>query len=260
MRERERPKSTRSWGAVLDDVVGFFSPEAAARRRAWRDMETFSSASYRAARHTRLGRGRPIDASADYHLEHARDRRDMVDRARQIERDNALADGLLTRSVENVVGTGIKPQARTADSDWNDRAERLFDAWALEADIRGMDSFWELQALAYRSMIRDGDVGCIKLRNGQIQMVESDQIAAPLGKELTRNHVDGIDVDLMGKPIAYYIVSPEPDRTFIPLRRDRATRVKVMLFSDVGALRPDRRAHRSCDRRRSDGGMLRRRP
>lgn len=207
----------------FDDLIGFFSPARAARRKYWRSF----SQSYRAASHSRIGRAKPVNASADYHLEREWDRIEMVDRARAVERDNPIAAGLLSRAVENVVGCGIRPQARTEDEEWNNRAEELFEEWSHRADVRGLDSFYELQQLAVRSYLRDGDFGAVLLDSGQLQMVESDQLAAPTDKRFTPNHVDGIDLDDRGKPIAYHIVKGRGDQHYYPRRRDQVERIKV---------------------------------
>jgi lambda family phage portal protein len=220
---REILPKKKSWAERVDDVIAFFSPERANKRRQHRAF----SQSYRAASHTRLGRAKPINASADYHLERGYDRIEMVDRARAVERDNPIACGLLDRAVENIIGCGIMPQAKTEDAEWNAKAEELFAEWNIEADIRGLDSFYELQALGVRSYLRDGDFGTILLDSGQIQMVESDQIAAPTDKRFTPNHVDGIDLDDRGKPVSYNIVKGRGDQHYYPRRRDQVERIKI---------------------------------
>lgn len=214
---RETQKPQPSW---LDRFIGWMSPAWGARRDAWHAFR--ASGGYRSARPGRLdSEGSYSQGSADYHLEIARDRREMVDRARFLDRDNALAHGLLDRSVENVVGTGHHPQAATEDSEFNKRAEDRFRVWAdREADVRGLSSFEELQALAFRSVLRDGDVGAIKLDTLQLQMIESDQISAPYGTEYHPRMIDGVEVDHRGKPIRYHVVhEPELDRLYAS-RRD----------------------------------------
>ena len=222
----------KSMGSRWDAIIGFFSPERGAKRRAWRAIQQWSTNSYRAARHTRIGQNRPTAASADYHLEAGWDRTELVDRARQIERDNPIADGLLTRSVENVIGCGIRAQVRSEDAEFNKMAKDLWDDWCYDSDVRGLDSFYELQALVFRSLLRDGDVGTILLSDGQLQAIESDQIAAPPEKRQQRNHIDGIDLDHRGKPKNYYVVTNEDDHYIIPRRRDRAHR-KIIPAEDM---------------------------
>ena len=168
-------------------------------------------ASHRAARHTRIGRSRPGGGRADFHLEQTLDRRSLVDRARQLERNSVFADVLLQCSTENVIGQGFTLQPNTADDDWNAKALSLWNEWGRDPDVRGMSSWSELLALKYRSYLRDGDVGTILLGDGKIQTFESDQLSTPFGSFLQRDMVDGITLDRRGRPTSYAIVtSPDP--------------------------------------------------
>lgn len=220
------------WGARVESVISVLSPQWAARRKLWREYgeeSSFSSDPYRNANSTRISGAAPArSTSADFSLESQDSRINMVDRARELERNNPIADGILSRSVENVVSNGIKPQAKTSDPEWNKLAEELWEQeFVPNADVRGFDDFYGLQALVQRSLVRDGDIGAIKLGNGQLQLVESDQIAAPHGKRFTANHVDGIDTDKRGKPITFYIVEQNTPQQITQNRRDHAPRKKV---------------------------------
>ena len=195
-----------SFAERLDRWIGLISPQWAASRAAWRRAHR-EMLSYRSA--TRARTEKPagnVRGSADYQLETAYARLDMMFRSRELERDNGLAEGLLSRSVENVVGTGIKPQARTSNKDWNKAAEALFADWAETCDVRGMDDFYALQGLTFRSYLRDGDVGTLLLEDGRLQGVESDEIAAPAGKEHDPRQIDGVEVDVAGRPVRYWLV------------------------------------------------------
>lgn len=214
--------------SLLEKTIRVISPKWAAQRAAWREYETQLARGYRSATHSRLGSAAPIGATADYHLEQGYDRQKLVDRSNQLERNNPIAKGLLERNAENVVSSGIRPQARTTDAEWNQKAETLFNEWAEDkADVRGLDSFWGLQRLAQYGLMRDGDVGCVKLRSGQLQLVESLRIVAPLGREFTPRHVDGIDLDERGRPVTYHVVPRRGDETYVASTRDLSTRVKV---------------------------------
>lgn len=214
-----------SW---LDSAIRFVSPRWAAERSAWRQYEQWAAAGYRSATSSRLANATPVGAMADYHLEQGYDRERMVDRAMQLARDNAMARGLLERNAENVVGCGIRPQAKTADAEWNRLAEARFDRWAdEEADVRGMSTFWDLQRLAQLSLARDGDVGLVKVQTGEVQLIEAPRIAAPIGKEFSPSHIDGIDLDAFGRPLTFHIVPRRPDEAYTASTRDLPSRVTV---------------------------------
>lgn len=234
----ERPAPPRSFSERLDAAIALFSPRWAAERVAWRraraDLERFG---YRSATRSRTDRpASSVRGSATWHLEAAYQRENMMFRARELERDNGLADGLLTRSVENVVGIGIRPQARTKDKAWNKAAEARFAKWAKECDVRGFDSFYALQALTFRSYLRDGDVGTLFLSDGRLQSVEADQIADPPGMTGNARFIDGVETDIAGRPIRYHVVD-ERDVMYgkgVPDRRSIVKRIEIpaedMLF------------------------------
>ncbi len=204
------PKPSVSW---LDKSISSLFPEWGAKRMAYRAaMHEIEQLGYRSARNTRIGRKEPSQGVADYSLEQTRDRREVVDRARQLERNSVTAESVLRSSVENVVGTGFTLQAGTDDDTWNKKAEELWGNWkSSEADVRGMASFDEIVELFFRSWLRDGDAGLILLADGKVQPFESDQLSSPNGMTLRRDMVDGIELDRRGKPLFYNIVShPDP--------------------------------------------------
>jgi lambda family phage portal protein len=128
----------------------------------------------------------------------------MRDRARELERNNPIADGMLTRAVENVVGEGFDLQATTSNSRWNKIAQGLWDEWTETADYNGL-SWLEHCSLAYRSRLRDGDVLTVKLDNGQVQGIEGDLIWSPADSKGAAAVVDGILTDKGGRALVYYI-------------------------------------------------------
>lgn len=227
-------KFTERVSGWVDQAIGVLSPSWAADRQIHRHTQELM---YRAARHSRLDRKKAREGSADNKLEQGEQRRRMVDRARQLERDSVLADALLSRSQEYVVGPGFKLQAKTASDSFNEAAEALWNTWAGEskaADVRGMSTFGELLSLALRSYLRDGDVGAIQLSDGKLQMVESDQLSSPFGSSIpTRKMIDGVELDDRGKPVAYHVVDkPDPINTSVRFQfgRERRTRVPADQF------------------------------
>lgn len=155
---------------------------------------------------------------ADFHLEITFDRRKMVDHARDLERNSVIAEGMLSRSVENVIGTGYTLRAQSKNPEWNKDVQQKWKLWCEQrADVRGLSTFNELLALTYRSWLRDGDVGAIKLADGKIQFVESDQIANPLGNIPDKTQIDGIKLGKRGKPKSFLVVT-DPDPQWASVR------------------------------------------
>ena len=221
------------WRESLERVIATISPAWGARRAAFRvAQEQVESLGFRGARHTRTDRRRATRGRQDRQLETMRDRRDMVDRARQLERNSVLAEGILSRSVENVVGCGFKLEAMSADPDWNKQAEALWSAWGdNDADVRGMSTWDELLGLTFRSFLRDGDVGTILLSDRKIQPFESDQLSSPTGRFLSRDMVDGIKLDPRGKATSYFIVdNPDPISATVRTQRHTEIPAESVLF------------------------------
>jgi lambda family phage portal protein len=160
----------------------------------------------------------------------------LRDRSRELERNNPLACGLLDRVVENVVGTGMRVQARTSVPDFNKQVEELWAGWADKADYRQRFSFNQLQSLVYRSYLRDGDVGVALMNDGyypKLWAVEGDWIDTfSGGYNPGSNLVDGIQFDPTGNfPVAFNVLAFDSNgfpkegqfaaRDFIFLPRDR---------------------------------------
>lgn len=217
-----------SW---LDDVIEFFSPKWAAERAAYRQALSLSEG-YGAATHTRLGSDNAVGGRADYHLDVTGDRREIVERARQLERNNVVASGLLDRAVDNVVGTGFGLKPMTNSEQFNSKAKALWDDWCkYECDVRGMHTFNDLLALAYRHWLRDGDVGFIMLASGELQGIESDQITNPGGTYLAQDGwVDGVKVDKVGRPTGFnVVVNPEP--MWVSVQQQESTLIPAKWFA-----------------------------
>lgn len=171
-------------------------------------------------------------ASADWSAEVGYDRRNMVDRARQIERSNLLAGSLLDRSTEHVVGTGYELKLLSKDSGYNKEGEEMWREWCEnDCDSRGEMSFAELMACYYRSYLRDGDVALLLERNGSLRIVESDEIASPQGGYYRTTQADGVELDRRGRPIAFWVY--EPDETPYSDRRRAVNRLRRIPAADM---------------------------
>lgn len=208
-------------GGLLDRFISWLSPERGAKRAAWRAAEDqFTSVGgqrgYRSAAPSRIGNQQAGSGGADYHLEQNLDRLRIMERARQLVRDNPIAAGVVSRIRENVVGSGLKPQARSADLEWNAKAEELWAEWTSEPiDTRRLFSFIDLQRMAIDGYDRDGEFYTILRETGAVELVEADRISAPPDKRYRPYHVDGIDLDpLTAAPTMYYLAPRRADEHY----------------------------------------------
>lgn len=151
--------------------------------------------------------------------------------ARDLDRNNPLASGALDTIVDNVVATGLRPQAsidRTIlglsedeASAWQTDAERFFYLWAnsRDGDVTRQGTFWEHQAMVLINTMLSGDVFTVrrfKQRRGSmfgtcLQLVEADRCQTPSEKEGVDSRVyGGVEVDADGEPTRYHFLKDHP--------------------------------------------------
>ncbi|HEV7297764.1 MAG TPA: phage portal protein [Tepidisphaeraceae bacterium] len=190
----------------LDSTISFVSPTWGAKRQQARTAGQILG-SYSGAVPTRLSTAWPgsTQSGIQYQIANSYALSQMRNRARQLERNNIIADGLLNRCVDNVIGTGFELQSTTDDNEWNKKAEGLFYDWFDTADITGL-TWAEHQRLVFRSHIRDGDVGSILLREGRLQAIESDLISTPTGRN-DDSIIDGVGLNQYNRPTRFFIAA-----------------------------------------------------
>lgn len=213
---------------TVDTLVRAFSPRQAAIRVHFRRFERddeyrnlciagLHARGYRAAKDAGgktpwLGGGRSADA------EILQDLPAMRDRSRELNRDDPIASGLTNTFVQNVIGTGLRPQAMTDSSDknetmeavWKERKDTLYPADNL--------THAEAQQMLFRSVLEAGEIWDkqSKRRGGRLffEAIEADRVATPRGKftQTPRgNEVrEGIEKNRLGQPVAYHIRKRHP--------------------------------------------------
>lgn len=208
---------------LLDRAIEWVSPswglQRAMARAASRRWSAIGGATgYRSATPSRIGEQQAGSGGGDFHLEYQEHRIRVMERARQLCRDNPIAIGVLNRVRDSVIGDGHRPQARTEDKKWNAQAESLWRAEEDEpADDRRLFTPFDIMRHAFECFIRDGEVLLVKLKTGALHVVEADRLSAPPGMRYSPHHVDGIDLDpATGKPLRYYIAQRGPDETYNP--------------------------------------------
>ena len=175
---------------------------------------------------------------------------------RQMQYNNGFISGPIRRIVKNVVGQGIRFQARVRPDEqpksipkidqrmadeWNREAERYFDRWNRQADKRLLFSFYELQGIIEGALLRDGEalvIGRISNRKNRLvsyclDVLECDRLQTPpeeIANPMVRN---GIRFDEEGVPEAYFILKEHPGEWFIQQTK------KPFDFEEVPAFNPN---------------------
>jgi lambda family phage portal protein len=140
-------------------------------------------------------------------------------RARDLYRNNAIARAAVDRLVADVVagGIGCRPDSALPER-LRARMVRLWEDWAQDADFDGATDWYGLQAAAVRAMIIDGEA-LLLIEPGEttsgvpmrLRLLECDHL--PLGETMTpdgRRIVDGIEIDSLGRRVAYHLRKDHP--------------------------------------------------
>jgi lambda family phage portal protein len=149
---------------------------------------------------------------------------------RKLERDNATARAACEGLAAQVVGTGIGISADTGNPAHDALINEGIKEWLATCDITATRSIYELQTEAYRAWHTAGehlwrmvilperiDQGLIPVA---ILPLESEWIAAgdPPTTVNGITRANGMDLDLWGRPIAYWLANPEMGADNIPQR------------------------------------------
>lgn len=162
------------------------------------------------------------------------DWRKVVDKARDLVRNNPLIADALRKRVAYVVGTALKPQARILNKDGkldiatSSMIEEHHKQWAENCTVDGKDR-QELLELIARHYITDGEAIVLKVSSKdhsyKFQLLEADQIDAAKSTELKNGNIiiRGVEMDKYGLPVAYWILDVHPGGGYFSSRK--STRV-----------------------------------
>ena len=219
---------------LADWAVGIFSPERAALRQHFRRMEhdpeygvvvhaLMRARGYRAAKSSDkttpwLGGTRSADA------EILTDLPSLRNRSREVNRDDPIGSGLTGTLVRNIIGTGLRPHARTMSTEKNQRLEAV---WSERRDkLYSADGLLHVEAqklVAYK-FLEDGEVFIKQSKDpgwpGEsiwFEIIEADRVSTPLNKtprDADGEICDGIEKDRWGRVVAYHIRKRHPGDTF----------------------------------------------
>lgn len=133
----------------------------------------------------------------------------IMQRARYLAVNNALAASAIEAWVSSLVGTGIKPQSSHRLPTVRSKLNQSFETWTDVADADGLTDLYGLQALMVRRMVIDGESFAI-LSNGEnglrIRVIDVEQVDSSHTASLTSGRVqNGVEFNKNGERIAYHI-------------------------------------------------------
>lgn len=201
-----------SW---LDGIIAFFSPEAAARREAWRNaLEEYRN--YDAGSFARLNSNSNWRVFNDSAENTDRNSREWVRaRARDLERNSDVMNSVIGAYKRNVIGSGFQIQVKTPADSANKELERLWKKWckARNCDVTGQQSFNQMLRMAVVRKKVDGGVLFVKryTKDGMIpfslQMFEVDELDTGFYNPNAPGNrvVGGIEYNEYNRPVGYWI-------------------------------------------------------
>jgi lambda family phage portal protein len=224
--------------ALLDDLIGVFSPKAAAERLAYRGAYEAQkrlqaqARRYEGADRGRLaGRHKATFGSAD--AEMFPDLPYLRANQRQLIRDNPYATTALRNLTCDLIGDGITTRAEHPDPKIRQIAQDYWDKQA-EARIWGGEDFYGHQKLATRGMIEGGDTltiweaddlgpdGRVKLLEAEYLVAVRDQLLPDGGKI-----IQGVEFDKTGQVVAYHIYQRHPGDRLYPGNNFQTLRIEA---------------------------------
>jgi capsid protein len=187
--------------------------------------ETFGElrADYGAAQSNRFRRVRtgmaPGGSHADYHYRSEGDYLKIMEYARAMDRDDCLLGHMLDAAVDSTLLHGIDVQPQTGNDELNKALAELWWAWCEqpdECDAAGELTFAQMQRLAFRQSLLDGDIIGILTDEGRVWHFEGHRIRTP--QNTTKNVVLGVKLDNRRRRLEYWATNEDLDPQ-TPLRR-----------------------------------------
>jgi lambda family phage portal protein len=144
----------------LDRLIAWFAPERAlARARArtmLRALPELQQRNYEAARPSRATYGW-LAGFTDANAEVWGSLPTLRARSRELVRNNPHARKAKAALVNNCVGSGILPRAKTGDKNLDKRIGKVFRRWSAQCDAEGHFDFFGLQKLAVGAFFESGE-------------------------------------------------------------------------------------------------------
>lgn len=164
---------------------------------------------YSAARRSRFRRVRTgtiaMGSGADYHYAIPTDYLRILEDSRDMDRNDAVIGAVVDRAVTNLIQDGMTVEPCTGDEGVNHELKARWEDWACDpeqCDIQGEHTFTEMEALAVRHMLVDGDIFGLFTQDGPLQMVEAHRPRTP--SNTRKNCVHGVLLDDNRRRLEYW--------------------------------------------------------
>lgn len=175
----------------------------------------------------------------------------IQDRSGDLYVNDWAARSAINALVNNVIGTGLKPQLRLpAELLGITKKEARFVSlkiswlwyeWCKYCHAKGKLSFSSLQRMAFRSILRDGEMLHVPVASATgtrrrfaltIQDIAPNRLSTPSNFVDSPYVRDGVEISDAGEAVAYYIATPSTTLDFVDMRTlssDSYTRVPAWI-------------------------------
>ena len=167
-------------------------------------------ADYRMSKESRFVRrrvGLPSQGSgADWHYRNEWSYYNDIEKARDMDRNDAIVGQTIDRAVANVIQDGFTLDVNTGSPALNDDLHAMWRDWATDpdaCDIEGESTWHDFEQQSCRAMMVDGDCVNVGLDSGHLQHLEAHSIQT---KTRTANTVLGVEKNESGRRVAYHVM------------------------------------------------------
>ena len=173
----------------------------------------------------------------------------LVQRSRDLFMSSPLPNGVLKDIAQNVSGGGLTLKS-SINYEYlgisNEAAKKLekkiefeFSLWSQRSyccDVEATKSFDDMQTLVMLSVLLSGDVFVSmpiqKHKNSiydlKLKIIEADRVMDPLEKDPKKNILGGIELDDLGRPVAYYLWNQLPyAQNFAKIQMPKSEKIPV---------------------------------
>jgi len=139
-------------------------------------------------------------------------RKELVSRSRILFLESAIARSCIDVLLRECVGSGLRYSPKPAsvyfknyDAITGELEKELHKSSDLHTlDSTGRMTFNQIQSLVFKTILLSGDCFLIRLENGSFCIKESDYVYTPPFLADRKDIFDGVEVDNLGSPIAYW--------------------------------------------------------
>lgn len=167
-------------------------------------------ADYDATRQSRFVRRRtgvaPQGSGPDYHFRTESKYYDLIEQARDMDRNDGLVGILADRRVDNIVQSGFTLDPKTGDKKLDLDLWHRWEAFSNDpeqCDIAGESTWKEMERQSCRSESIDGDIVVVGTEDGPFQLLESHAIQT---KGRVEDTFLGVTTDRYKKRVQYHVL------------------------------------------------------